>query len=108
MTVMMMSQRMGYSSSAAIGGPMVCGRGDKRTKKGKRFKGENNAQGLADCYSDGEDSDVQLDMPVAEETETEGFWHWMALQEMDVNRFRVKTEEHRLCQSMRCKDWRPC
>ncbi|KAF3681778.1 30S ribosomal protein S31, mitochondrial [Capsicum annuum] len=39
MTVMMMSQRMGYSSSAAIGGPMVCGRGDKRTKKGKRFKG---------------------------------------------------------------------
>lgn len=70
--------------------------------------GENNAQGLADCSSDGEDSDVQLDMPVAEETETEGFWHWMALQEMDVNRFRVKTEEHRLCQSMRCKDWRPC
>ncbi|XP_019261865.1 PREDICTED: 30S ribosomal protein S31, mitochondrial [Nicotiana attenuata] len=36
-------QRMAYSSSpaatsAAMGGPILCGRGDKRTKKGKRFK----------------------------------------------------------------------
>ncbi|KAK6805878.1 hypothetical protein RDI58_003663 [Solanum bulbocastanum] len=40
MTVM--EQRMSYSSSAApsaaMGGPILCGRGDKRTKKGKRFK----------------------------------------------------------------------
>ncbi|KAI8554184.1 hypothetical protein RHMOL_Rhmol05G0079200 [Rhododendron molle] len=27
------------SSSAAAGAPILCGRGDKRTKKGKRFKG---------------------------------------------------------------------
>ncbi|KAG5624895.1 hypothetical protein H5410_010113 [Solanum commersonii] len=40
MTVM--EQRVSYSSSAApsaaMGGPILCGRGDKRTKKGKRFK----------------------------------------------------------------------
>lgn len=33
-----MEQRMAYSSSAAMGSPILCGRGDKRTKKGKRFK----------------------------------------------------------------------
>ncbi|CAN4112459.1 unnamed protein product [Withania somnifera] len=32
----MMSQRMTYSSSAVD--PILCGQGDKRTKKGKRFK----------------------------------------------------------------------
>nr|AFK48712.1 unknown [Medicago truncatula] len=27
------------ASSAGVTGPIVCGRGDKKTKKGKRFKG---------------------------------------------------------------------
>lgn len=33
----MMTERSVVASSA--GGPIVCGRGDKKTKKGKRFKG---------------------------------------------------------------------
>ncbi|XP_060168507.1 small ribosomal subunit protein bTHXm [Lycium barbarum] len=37
MTMAAVEQRMTYSS-AAMGGPILCGRGDKRTKKGKRFK----------------------------------------------------------------------
>ncbi|CAN4107454.1 unnamed protein product [Withania somnifera] len=40
--MMMMSssieQQMACSSSVAMGDPILCGRGDKRTKKGKRFK----------------------------------------------------------------------
>nr|XP_009757471.1 PREDICTED: 30S ribosomal protein S31, mitochondrial [Nicotiana sylvestris] len=49
LTMMATEQRIAYSSltsssspaatSAAMGGPILCGRGDKRTKKGKRFKG---------------------------------------------------------------------
>lgn len=49
MLTMATEQRIAYSSltsssspdatSAAMGGPILCGRGDKRTKKGKRFKG---------------------------------------------------------------------
>ncbi|CAN1261630.1 30S ribosomal protein S31, mitochondrial [Linum perenne] len=32
-------QSFSFSSLAALGFPMLCGRGDKKTKKGKIFKG---------------------------------------------------------------------
>lgn len=39
MTTMTERSTVASSSSAAMGVPILCGRGDKKTKKGKRFKG---------------------------------------------------------------------
>ncbi|XP_050364930.1 30S ribosomal protein S31, mitochondrial [Argentina anserina] len=33
------SSTSSFSAAAQFGAPMLCGRGDKKTKKGKRFKG---------------------------------------------------------------------
>ncbi|KAJ9704263.1 hypothetical protein PVL29_002701 [Vitis rotundifolia] len=39
MTTMTERSTGASSSAAAMGVPILCGRGDKKTKKGKRFKG---------------------------------------------------------------------